>query len=128
MVALNRYREQPVVARGDGIESVALTPQPFADQGFIMGTTAFPPGTGLRLHYHNCIEQVTVLEGLAIAELDGRRHEVSPYDTTQVEAGVPHRFVNVGEGIMRILWVYGAVHVTRTFPDTGETVDQFHPQ
>jgi hypothetical protein len=24
---------------------------------------------------------------------------------------------------MRILWVYGATHVTRTFADTGETVE-----
>jgi hypothetical protein len=26
---------------------------------------------------------------------------------------------------MRILWVYGSTHVTRTFADTGETVEQF---
>lgn len=128
MANLITYDGQTPVARGDGIESIALTPRPFADQGFIMGTTAFPPGTGLRLHYHNCIEQVTVLEGEAMAELDGRQFPVGPYDTTQVPAGESHRFVNVGDGVMRILWVYGAVHVTRTFPDTGETVDQFHPQ
>lgn len=128
MANLIQYGDQPPVARGDGIESVALTPQPFSDQGFIMGTTSFPPGTGLRLHYHNCIEQVTVLEGEARAELNGRQFAVGPYDTTQVPAGEPHRFINAGAGTMRILWVYGAVHVTRTFPETGETVDQFHPQ
>jgi mannose-6-phosphate isomerase-like protein (cupin superfamily) len=60
--------------------------------------------------------------------LNGREFTVCAYDTTQVPVGEPHRFINMGEGTMRILWVYGAVHVTRTFPDTGETVDQFHPQ
>lgn len=128
MAHLIRYAEQKPVARGDGIESIALTPDPLEDQGFIMGTTTFPPGTALRLHFHNCIEQVTVLEGEAVAELGGRELPIGAYDTTQVPAGEPHRFINVGEGILRILWVYGAVHVTRTFPDTGETVDQFHSQ
>ena len=90
-----------------------------------MGITSFPPGTSIPLHSHNTIEQVTVLEGEGEAELDGRRVPARPYDTTQIAAGEVHRFLNTGDGVMRILWVYGAAHVTRTFADTGETVDQF---
>ena len=26
---------------------------------------------------------------------------------------------------MRILWVYGSIHVTRTYVETGEEMDQF---
>ena len=90
-----------------------------------MGVTSFPPGTSIRLHSHNTIEQVTVLEGEGLAELNGEQVEARPYDTTQIAPGEWHRFINTGAGTMRILWVYGSTEVTRTFADTGETVDQF---
>jgi quercetin dioxygenase-like cupin family protein len=113
------------IERGQGIESRPLTPSPLDAQGFTMGVTSFPPGTGIRLHSHNTIEQVTVIEGEGIAIIDGVEHPARPYDTTQVPAGTFHRFVNTGESTMRILWVYGSTEVTRTFADTGETVGQF---
>ncbi|MGH9213299.1 MAG: cupin domain-containing protein [Acidimicrobiales bacterium] len=124
MAQLIEFAGAPVVERGDGILSVRLTDPPLPGQGFVMGITSFPPGTGLAFHSHNTVEQVTVLEGSAVVELEGRRHRLRPYDTTQVPAGQSHRFVNAGDGPMRILWVYGAVEVTRTFTETGETVDQ----
>jgi quercetin dioxygenase-like cupin family protein len=113
------------VARGDGIESKPLTPTPLDGQEFTMGVTSFPPGTSIRLHSHNTIEQVTVIEGEGVAVIDGVEHPARPYDTTQVPPGTFHRFINTGPNVMRILWVYGSTHVTRTFADTGETVEQF---
>jgi quercetin dioxygenase-like cupin family protein len=125
MAELIRFDEAEPVARGDGIESVRLTPNPLQDQGFVMGVTTFPPGTSIRLHSHNTIEQVTVIEGEGIAELNGDQVPARPYDTTQISPGEWHRFINTGPGTMRILWVYGSTEVTRTFADTGETVEQF---
>jgi quercetin dioxygenase-like cupin family protein len=90
-----------------------------------MGVTSFPPGTGIRLHSHNTIEQVTIIEGEGVAVLNGEEIPARPYDTTQIPAGEIHRFVNTGSTPMRILWVYGSTHVTRTYADTGETVEQF---
>lgn len=125
MAELIRYDEAEPVDRGDGIATVRLTPTLLSGQEFQMGITSFPPGTSIPLHSHNTIEQVTVLEGEGEAELNGERVAARPYDTTQIPAGEVHRFVNTGAGVMRILWVYGAAHVTRTFADTGETVEQF---
>lgn len=122
---LIRFEEQQMVDRGGGIESIRLTPTPLAGQVFTMGVTSFPPGASIRLHCHNTIEQVTVLEGQGVAVLNGEEHPARPYDTTQIPAGAFHRFVNTGPAIMRILWVYGSTDVTRTFADTGETVGQF---
>jgi len=125
LAELIRFADAEPVSRGDGIESVRLTPVPLPGQGFSMGVTTFPPGTSIRLHSHNTIEQVTVLEGEGVAVLNGEEIPAVPYDTTQIEPGEFHRFINTGESVMRILWVYGSTHVTRTFADTGETVDQF---
>jgi quercetin dioxygenase-like cupin family protein len=125
MAELIKFDEAEPVARGDGIESVRLTPNPLQGQGFVMGVTSFPPGTSIRLHSHNTIEQVTVIEGEGIAELNGDQLPARPYDTTQIAPGEWHRFINTGSSTMRILWVYGSTDVTRTFADTGETVGQF---
>ena len=112
------------IDRGEGIQTVVLTPVPLADQPFTMGVTTFPPGMSIALHSHNCVEQVTVIEGEALVELNGVTRPALPYDTTQVGAGEFHRFINSGGSSMRILWVYGSTEVTRTFPD-GRTVSQF---
>ena len=125
MAGLIKFDEADPVARGDGIESVRLTPEPLDGQGFVMGVTSFPPGTSIRLHSHNTIEQVTVVEGEGLAELNGEQVPAKPFDTTQIAPGEYHRFINSGDSTMRILWVYGSTHVTRTFADTGETVEQF---
>jgi len=122
---LIRFDEAPPVTRGDGIESIRLTPEPLDGQEFTMGITTFPPGTSIRLHSHNTIEQVTVIEGEGVAVINGEEVPARPYDTTQMPPGEFHRFINTGETVMRILWVYGSTQVNRTFADTGETVDQF---
>ena len=125
MATLIRFDDAEPVERGEGIESIRLTPDPLDGQGFTMGVTSFPPGTSIRLHSHNTIEQVTVIEGEGLAELNGEQQPARPYDTTQIAPGELHRFINTGSAKMRILWVYGSTSVTRTFADTGETVDQF---
>jgi quercetin dioxygenase-like cupin family protein len=128
MAELIVFADQDEIGRGEGITSVRLTPEPLSGQGFVMGVTSFPPGTSIPLHSHNTIEQVTVIEGEGLVELNGVWHPARPYDTTQIAPGEYHRFSNTGPGLMRILWVYGSTHVTRTFADTGETVEQFAPK
>jgi quercetin dioxygenase-like cupin family protein len=125
VAGLIKFDEAATVERGGGIESVRLTPTPLEGQDFTMGVTSFPPGSSIRLHSHNTIEQVTVIEGEGLAELNGEQLPARPYDTTQISPGELHRFINNGATTMRILWVYGSTHVTRTFADTGETVEQF---
>ena len=114
----------PKVTRGGGIITRPLivkhnTP----DAKFTTGMTRFPPDQGAPMHSHNCDEQVTVVEGTGIYEVDGVVTELKQHDTTYIPAGRAHRFHNTGDQPMAILWIYASPEVTRTFTETGETVE-----
>ena len=84
------------------------------------------PGTGIALHTHNTVEQVVVLSGTGMVELNGESKPVEPFDATHIPEGEVHRFYNTGDETLRILWVYGATHVMRTWVETGEVVEQLN--
>ncbi|GAB2605014.1 cupin domain-containing protein [Streptomyces capparidis] len=110
--------------RGGGVATIPYVGKWNSEQAVITtGQTIFQPGTGLPLHSHNVEESVLILEGRATAEIDGELFDLKPGEATWVPAGVPHRFLNRGEGVMRIYWVYGGRHVTRTLTATGETFE-----
>jgi putative monooxygenase len=88
-------------------------------QNISSGVTRFEPGAKIPLHYHNIEEQVTIIEGEAVAIIDGERHTLRAYDTTYVPAGVAHHFMNESDGPMAILYVYPGPYVERHFPETG---------
>jgi quercetin dioxygenase-like cupin family protein len=123
-----KIQEVPQFQRGDGVITTLLIGTERApDAVFTSGLTSFPPGRRAPVHSHNCGEQVTLLEGEGEVEVDGKTTRLGKYDTTYIPAGRPHRFNNVGASPLVILWIYGAQHVTRTFADTGKTVDHLSP-
>lgn len=117
----------PVFERGGGVQTLVFSSRELGAK-ITSGVTRFPAGASIPLHYHNCDEQTTVLEGDAEAEIDGRRFPMRPYDTAFIPEGRHHRFCNVGPGSMTILWVYNRIDVTRTFVETGETVPHLSPR
>jgi succinate-semialdehyde dehydrogenase/glutarate-semialdehyde dehydrogenase len=86
------------------------------------GTTVFAVGTEIPMHSHNVEESVLVFAGQATAVIDGQRVDLEAGDATWVPAGVPHQFINRGDGELTIYWVYGGREVTRTMTATGVTV------
>ena len=88
------------------------------------GISSYPVGKGAPPHSHNCDEHVTLLSGTAEVEIDGKITPLVPDDTTYVKAGIVHCFRNTSATEpMKILWVYSSAYVTRTFADTGITVE-----
>ena len=116
--------ETPVIKRGDGVVTTPLiSKERCGAENFTSGLTKLPAGKKVPMHSHNCDEQVTLLEGLAELEAGGKCTLLKPYDSTYIPANEPHRFINIGDGPMTIMWIYGTDHVTRTFTETGETVE-----
>ncbi len=118
-----RYQAMTEIDRGTGVKTRLLVSRHLGSENLTSGITTFEPGSKIARHWHNCDESVVVLEGEAVCEIDGQLYTLAPYDTTFVPANVPHRFLNQSDKPMAILWTYAAGYVTRTFADTGVTVE-----
>ena len=127
--AVLRPSESPARQRGGGAETIPLVTRRTGSTSFINGITIFEPGAAIPLHSHNCEESVMLLEGQAIAEIDGVEYPITAGDITFIPANLPHRFRNVStsEG-MKILWIYASIDATRTLLETGDTrsIDDEH--
>jgi quercetin dioxygenase-like cupin family protein len=105
------------VDRGGGVYTLPLVSGADGAQNMLTGMTIFPPGASIALHIHNTEESVVILKGDAMCDIDGELHPMQTFDATYIPAGIPHRFVNGGEGTLRILWIYGSIDMVRTYVD-----------
>ena len=113
-----------IIERGSGIRTWPLVVhQALPHAHFTTGMSVYPVGKGAPMHYHNCAEQVTLLEGRGEVEVEGAVTALVPYDSTYIPAGKMHCFRNTGDAPMRILWIYDSNVVTRTFQGSNEAVE-----
>jgi mannose-6-phosphate isomerase-like protein (cupin superfamily) len=112
------------IERGSGIVTVPLvTKHSSSNAKFTTGMSTYPVGQGAPMHWHNCDEQVTLLDGTGEVEVGGTVTQLKRLDSTYIPADRPHCFRNTGNAPMTILWIYSSSEVTRTFVSTGEEVE-----
>ncbi|MFC4296680.1 cupin domain-containing protein [Castellaniella hirudinis] len=121
------YDQLPSVERGRGIVNHPIAGARQGATRIHSGVTWLPVGTSVPNHCHpNAEEQVTVLKGKVRIKLDAIERDCEPYDSTFISGGVAHEFSNIGTEPALVMVIYGVLrdsHVTRTFTDTGETVE-----
>lgn len=111
-----------VFDRGGGVVTRLFCNGAICGSDVTTGTTTLPVGKSVALHYHNCDEQIVILQGRAEAEFGGKRVSLGPMEVAYIPAGEVHCFHNVGDEPVLMLFIYDAGEVTRTFAATGETV------
>ena len=69
------------------------------------------PGDGPRLHRHDYEEVFVIAEGRGTFVIGGETVEAGPGEIVLVPAGIPHRFSNAGDSLLRVKSVHGAAKV-----------------
>ena len=116
-----RITQVKSIDRGPGVKGMPLVTSEIGAQRISTGITEFEDGAEIALHYHNCEEQILIIEGNATAEINGVYHSLSTFDSAFVPEGTPHRFMNRSGKMMKFLWIYGSADVKRTLVATGKT-------
>lgn len=73
------------------------------------------PGEGPGMHWHPYPETWVVLEGNVEFTCGSETFTATAGDTATGPAFVPHRFVNTGPGLLRILGIHASPTIIQTF-------------
>ena len=63
-------------------------------------------------------ESITIVEGQAVCRVAGKEYQLSDLDTACIPQGRPHRFLNLGDSPMEMLWVYAGDEPARRLVDS----------
>jgi quercetin dioxygenase-like cupin family protein len=113
-----RYTKDAVYELSKDTYFVDLFARRFGSKGICGGHGRFLPGASLPCHTHDFDESITIIRGRAVCLVQGRRYELSGCDTAFIPKGLPHRFLNLSEEEMAMVWVYAGSEPDRRIVDT----------
>jgi quercetin dioxygenase-like cupin family protein len=84
------------------------------------GTATIAPGQCLPYHMHSFSEAVTILEGEALFEVEGRSYRLASLDCIHIPAGVAHTVFNPShEEPLLALWAFATATPSRDLVSTN---------
>jgi quercetin dioxygenase-like cupin family protein len=101
-----RYKSESIYELSGNAFFLDLFARRFGAVGICGGHGRFLPGASLPCHIHDFDESITIVKGAAVCLVQGRRYELSGYDTAFIPRGLPHRFLNLSDQEMSMVWVY----------------------
>jgi quercetin dioxygenase-like cupin family protein len=113
-----RYEEDAVYELSTNAFFIDLFARRFGAVGICGGHRRFLPGASLPCHIHDFDESITITKGTAVCLVEGRRYELSGCDTAFIPKGLPHRFMNLSNGEMAMVWVYAGSEPDRRMVDS----------
>ena len=107
---------EPLTASLPGVALRTFVSEECGATGFSTGTATFQGSAELAYHRHGCSEAVTVLEGRARIEVEGRSYELSLLDCIHVPAGTAHSVRNADARDSLVAhWAFGTARPSREF-------------
>ena len=97
-----------VINRGDLPDGGEFQGHLFGNPGFSFIWVELEPGQGPKLHRHDYQEVFVVIEGRAVYTLGEETVEVSGGQVVIAPAGVRHKFVNAGPGMLRQIDIHAS--------------------
>jgi len=112
-----RYESDAIYELSKDAFFLDLFARRFGAVGICGGHGRFLPGASLPCHIHDFDESITIIQGTAVCLVQGRRYELSNCDTAFIPRGLPHRFLNLSDDEMSMVWVYAGSEPDRRIVD-----------
>lgn len=114
-----RFEKDSIYEPSGGALFCDLFASRFGAVGICGGYGRFLPGASLPCHFHDYDESITIVEGAATCLVQGRKYELRELETAFVPKGLVHRFLNLSQSEMAMVWVYAGGEPDRKLVDSG---------
>lgn len=119
---MNRVGVRTLIEIDRGVAFECLVGSQNLARNLTTGPVTFHPGAALPYHTHPFGEAITVLQGRALVEVEGRGYELGPLDNIVIPRGIPHAAANLSDRTEAVLHIAMASHTpTRTLVEARFT-------
>ena len=114
-----RYAEGSIYELSVNAFFLDLFARRLGSRGICGGHGRFLPEASLPCHVHEYDESITIIKGTAVCLVEGRRYQLSGNDCAFIPKGLPHRFLNLSNEEMEMVWVYAGDEPDREIVGAG---------
>ncbi len=115
-----RFSEAAVDPGDAGVFARRMVNATMGAERITCGVSEFQPGAAIFTHTHPCEEVVAIVAGEGVAEVNGERFVLRPFDLSFMPPMVPHRFINESDRPFTMIYFYPSTSVSRDAVDPAE--------